>query len=441
MERYEQNLKLLDSVEEKLKKMNPYDYIGEVQKIIGLTIESKGPDAALGELCKIIVGEKKSLAEVVGFKEEFSILMPLEDVTGLKKGCEVIKTGRTVSIPVGEEIKGRVIDALGRPIDGKRLSLKEYRPIVSEAPNPLIRNRILEPLPMGVRSIDGFLTIGKGQRIGIFAGSGVGKSTLLGMIARNTTADINVIGLIGERGREVREFLEKDLGEAGLRRSVVVVSTSDQPALLRIKALLTATTFAEYFRDKGYNVMLMVDSLTRWAMAQREVGLAIGEPPTTRGYPPSVFAQLPKILERAGNSDKGSITGIYTVLVEADDFNEPISDTVRGIVDGHIMLSRRLAESNHFPAIDVLMSISRLMTDIVKPEHMQAARALRDMMATYNDAKDLIDVGAYKKGTNPKIDKSIQLIDEINAFLRQGIREKMSFDDTIEYLLSIFKKV
>ncbi len=441
MERYEQNLKLLDSVEEKLKKMNPYDYIGEVQKIIGLTIESKGPDAALGELCKIIVGEKKSLAEVVGFKEEFSILMPLEDVTGLKKGCEVIKTGRTVSIPVGEEIKGRVIDALGRPIDGKRLSLKEYRPIVSEAPNPLIRNRILEPLPMGVRSIDGFLTIGKGQRIGIFAGSGVGKSTLLGMIARNTTADINVIGLIGERGREVREFLEKDLGEAGLRRSVVVVSTSDQPALLRIKALLTATTFAEYFRDKGYNVMLMVDSLTRWAMAQREVGLAIGEPPTTRGYPPSVFAQLPKILERAGNSDKGSITGIYTVLVEADDFNEPISDSVRGIVDGHIMLSRRLAESNHFPAIDVLMSISRLMTDIVKPEHMQAARALRDMMATYNDAKDLIDVGAYKKGTNPKIDKSIQLIDEINAFLRQGIREKMSFDDTVEYLLSIFKKV
>ncbi len=441
MERYEQNLKLLDSVEEKLRKMNPYDYIGEVQKIIGLTIESKGPDAALGELCKIIVGEKKSLAEVVGFKEGFSILMPLEDVTGLKKGCEVIKTGRTVSIPVGEEIKGRVLDALGRPIDGKRLSLKEYRPIVSEAPNPLIRNRILEPLSMGVRSIDGFLTIGKGQRIGIFAGSGVGKSTLLGMIARNTTADINVIGLIGERGREVREFLEKDLGEAGLRRSVVVVSTSDQPALLRIKALLTATTFAEYFRDMGYNVMLMVDSLTRWAMAQREVGLAIGEPPTTRGYPPSVFAQLPKILERAGNSDKGSITGIYTVLVEADDFNEPISDSVRGIVDGHIMLSRRLAESNHFPAIDVLMSISRLMTDIVKPEHMQAARALRDMMATYNDAKDLIDVGAYKKGTNPKIDKSIQLIDEINAFLRQGIREKMSFDDTVEYLLSIFKKM
>ncbi len=367
--------------------------------------------------------------------------MPLEDVTGLKKGCEVLKTGRTVSIPVGEELKGRVVDALGRPIDGKRLVLKEYRQIVNEAPNPLIRKRILEPLPVGVRAIDGFLTLGKGQRIGIFAGSGVGKSTLLGMIARNTTADINVIALIGERGREVREFIEKDLGDEGIKRSVVVVSTSDQPALLRIKALLTATTIAEYFRDKGYAVMLMVDSITRWAMAQREVGLAIGEPPTTRGYPPSVFAQLPKILERAGNSDKGSITGIYTVLVEADDFNEPISDTVRGIVDGHIILSRKLAESNHFPAIDVLMSVSRLMIDVIKPEHLQSARAIRDIIATYNDAKDLIDVGAYKKGANPKIDKSIELIDEINKFLRQGIKEKMSFQDTVDYLISIAKKI
>ncbi len=433
--------KLMELFEEKVKEINPYEYIGEVQKIIGLTIESKGPDAAYGELCKIIVGNKKALAEVVGFKEDMTVLMPLEDITGLKKGCEVIKTNKTVSIPVGEELRGRVVDALGRPIDGKRLVLREYRPIINEAPNPLIRKRILEPLPVGVRAIDGFITLGKGQRIGIFAGSGVGKSTLLGMIARNTMADINVIALIGERGREVREFIEKDLGEEGLKRSVVVVSTSDQPALLRIKALLTATTIAEYFRDKGYAVMLMVDSLTRWAMAQREVGLAIGEPPTTRGYPPSVFAQLPKILERAGNSDKGSITGIYTVLVEADDFNEPISDTVRGIVDGHIILSRRLAESNHYPAIDVLMSVSRLMTDIVKPEHLHAARMLRDIMATYNDAKDLIDVGAYKKGTNPKIDKAIELIDEVNKFLRQGIREKMTFDDTVEYLLSIARKV
>jgi len=433
--------KLMELFEEKVKEINPYEYIGEVQKIIGLTIESKGPDAAYGELCKIIVGNKKALAEVVGFKEDMTVLMPLEDITGLKKGCEVIKTNKTVSIPVGEGLRGRIVDALGRPIDGKRLVLREYRPIINEAPNPLIRKRILEPLPVGVRAIDGFITLGKGQRIGIFAGSGVGKSTLLGMIARNTMADINVIALIGERGREVREFIEKDLGEEGLKRSVVVVSTSDQPALLRIKALLTATTIAEYFRDKGYAVMLMVDSLTRWAMAQREVGLAIGEPPTTRGYPPSVFAQLPKILERAGNSDKVSITGIYTVLVEADDFNEPISDTVRGIVDGHIILSRRLAEANHYPAIDVLMSVSRLMTDVVKPEHLHAARLLRDIMATYNDAKDLIDVGAYKKGTNPKIDKAIELIDEINKFLRQGIREKMTFDDTVEYLLSIAKKV
>ncbi|MGC8902758.1 MAG: flagellar protein export ATPase FliI [Fervidobacterium sp.] len=441
MTKIHEYLKTLEIIEDKIKKINPYDYTGEVQKIIGLTIESKGPDAALGELCKILVGSKKVLAEVVGFRDEFTILMPLEDITGLKKGCEVLKTGRTVSVPVGEELKSRVIDALGRPIDGKRLILKESRQIVNNAPNPLIRRRILEPLPVGVRAIDGFLTLGKGQRIGIFAGSGVGKSTLLGMIARNTTADINVIALIGERGREVREFIEKDLGEEGLKRSIVVVSTSDQPALLRIKALLTATTIAEYFRDKGYAVMLMVDSLTRWAMAQREVGLAIGEPPTTRGYPPSVFAQLPKILERAGNSDKGSITGIYTVLVEADDFNEPISDTVRGIVDGHIILSRKLAESNHFPAIDVLMSISRLMVDIAKPEHLQAARMIRDILATYNDAKDLIDVGAYKKGANPKIDKSIELIDEINKFLRQGIKEKMSYQDTIDYLISIAKKI
>lgn len=437
----DESIKVLEIIENKVKKLNPYEYSGEVQKIIGLTIESRGPDAALGELCKILVGNRKALAEVVGFKEDFTVLMPLEDMTGLKKGCEVIRTGRTVSVPVGEELKGRVIDALGRPIDGKRLILKEYRQIINEAPNPLIRKRILEPLPVGVRSIDGFLTLGKGQRIGIFAGSGVGKSTLLGMIARNTTADINVIALIGERGREVREFLEKDLGEEGIKRSVVVVSTSDQPALLRIKALLTATTIAEYFRDKGYAVMLMVDSLTRWAMAQREVGLAIGEPPTTRGYPPSVFAQLPKILERAGNSDKGSITGIYTVLVESDDFNEPISDTVRGIVDGHIILSRKLAEFNHFPAVDVLMSISRLMPDITKPEHLQASRLLRDIMATYNDVKDLIDVGAYKKGANPKIDKSIELIDDINKFLRQGVKERMSFQDTIDYLMSIAKRV
>ncbi len=425
---------------EQTSKLDPYEFIGEVQKVIGLTIESRGPDASLGEMCKILVGSKKTLAEVVGFKEDNILLMPLEDITGLRKGCEVIKTGRSVSIPVGEELKGRVIDALGRPMDGKPLNLKNYRGIVNDAPNPLKRKRISTPLPVGVRAIDGFISLGKGQRIGIFAGSGVGKSTLMGMIARNTTAQINVIALIGERGREVREFIEKDLREEGLARSVVVVSTSDQPALLRIKALLSATTIAEYFRDQGYDVLLMVDSLTRWAIAQREVGLAIGEPPTTRGYTPSVFANLPKILERAGNSDKGSITGIYTVLVEADDFNEPISDTVRGIVDGHIILSRKLAESNHYPAIDVLMSISRLMNDIATPEHLQSARKLRDLLATYYDAKDLLDVGAYKRGSNPKIDKAIDMINEINRFLRQGVNEKMSFETTVEYLIELANK-
>ncbi|ABR31118.1 ATP synthase [Thermosipho melanesiensis] len=431
----------LELLKKRLSEYNPYQKIGAVSKIVGLTIESKGPDAFLGELCKIITEYKKSYAEVVGFNENGVILMPLEDISGLKKGCQVIKTNQYVSIPVSEELLGRVVDALGRPLDGKKILSKEKIPIVREAPNPLIRKRITTPISVGIRAIDGFLTLGYGQRIGIFAGSGVGKSTLLGMIARNTSADINVISLIGERGREVREFIEKDLKKEGLKRSIVVVSTSDQPALLRVKALLTATSIAEYFRDKGYNVLLMVDSLTRWAMAQREVGLATGEPPTTRGYPPSVFAGLPKILERAGNSDKGSITGIYTVLVEADDFNEPISDTVRGIVDGHIILSRKLAESAHYPAIDVLMSVSRLMNDIVTKEHKISAMKLKDLIATYYDAKDLIDVGAYKKGTNPKIDKSIELIDEINKFLKQSIDESMSFDDTVQYLISIAKKI
>ncbi|WP_126992322.1 flagellar protein export ATPase FliI [Thermosipho globiformans] len=431
----------LDLLKKRFENFNPYQKIGSVSKIVGLTIESKGPDAFLGELCKIITDYKKTLAEVVGFNDNGIILMPLEDISGLKKGCQVLKTGEYVSVPVSEELLGKVIDSLGRPLDGTKIYTKEKVPIVREAPNPLVRKRITTPISVGVRAIDGFLTLGYGQRIGIFAGSGVGKSTLLGMIARNTSADINVISLIGERGREVREFIEKDLKKEGLKRSVVVVSTSDQPALLRVKALLTATSIAEYFRDKGYNVLLMVDSLTRWAMAQREVGLATGEPPTTRGYPPSVFAGLPKILERAGNSDKGSITGIYTVLVESDDFNEPISDTVRGIVDGHIILSRKLAESAHYPAIDILMSVSRLMNDITRKEHKIAALKIKDLLATYYDAKDLIDVGAYKKGTNPKIDKAIELIDEINKFLRQSVDEKMSFEDTVDYLISIANKI
>ena len=433
---------IFEALLKRLEEENFDKFNGKVSKVVGLTIESKGPDASLGELCKIYTKDgKRILAEVVGFKDEDVVLMPLEDATGLRPGCEVVSTGRIVDVGVGEALKGRVLDGLGRPIDGKPFIPEKRYPIVNESPHPLKRKRIKEPLPVGIRAIDGFITLGKGQRIGIFAGSGVGKSVLMGMIARNTYADINVIALIGERGREVREFIERDLGEEGLKRSVVVVSTSDQPALVRVKSLLTATAIAEYFRDQGYDVMLMVDSLTRWAMAQREVGLSIGEPPTTRGYPPSVFAGLPKILERAGNSDVGSITAIYTVLVEADDFNEPISDTVRSIVDGHVMLSRALAEANHYPAIDVLASISRLMTEVVSEDHYRAAAKLKDLMATYRSSKDLIDVGAYKKGSNPKIDMAIDMMDEINSFLRQGMYEKADYESTVERLINMASSV
>ncbi len=415
---------------------------GSVKKIIGLTIESAGPEVFLGECCKIkAIDGKTIMSEVVGFRDNHIILMPLEEYSGISLGCEVHGTESTLSIGVDETVLGRVLDGLGRPIDGKGLLLNNHISLNNKPPNPMMRNRIKEVLPVGIRAIDGFTTLGKGQRIGIFAGSGVGKSTLLGMIARNTKADINVIGLIGERGREVKEFIERDLGPEGLKRSVVLVSTSDQPALMRVKALLSATSVAEFFRDKGYNVMLMVDSLTRWAMAQRDVGLAVGEPPTTRGYPPSVFAGLPGVLERAGNSDKGSITGIYTVLVEGDDFNEPISDTVRGVVDGHIILSRNLAESNHYPAIDVLPSISRLMLEIVDPEQMNASRELKDLLAVYNDAKDLIDIGAYKKGSDKKIDKAIELIDDINAFLKQEVFEKVDFDTMVNRMKALSKRV
>jgi len=419
--------------EEELDRIN-----GKVIKIVGLTVESEGPDAFLGEMCKIYLGNgERALAEVVGFREGHVLLMPYEDISGLKQGCKVVRTERNVDVGLSNDMLGRILDGLGRPIDGKPFVPSQRYPLVNDPPHPLKRKRITEPLSVGVRAIDGFITIGKGQRMGIFAGSGVGKSILLGMIARNTSADINVIALIGERGREVREFIERDLGEDGLKRSVLVVSTSDQPALLRVKSLYTATSIAEFFRDQGYDVLLMVDSLTRWAMAQREIGLAIGEPPTTRGYPPSVFANLPKILERAGNSDKGSITAIYTVLVEGDDLMEPITDTVRSIVDGHIILSRELAEANHYPAVDVLASVSRLMIEVVSDEHYESAGKLRDLLATYQDAKDLIDIGAYKMGTNPKIDKAIEMIDKINDFLRQGMYEKASFEETVEKLVEL----
>jgi len=409
---------------------------GKVSRVVGLTVESIGPDAFLGEICRMNLNSKQPLCEVVGFKDGRVLLMPLEDLSGAKHGTVIYKTGKRLDVAVSDEMMGRVVDGLGRPIDGKPLMAKQRYPLINTAPHPLKRSRIVEPLPVGVRAIDGFITIGKGQRIGIFAGSGVGKSTLLGMIARNTVADVNVIALIGERGREVREFIEKDLA-SGIEKSVVVVSTSDQPALMRAKALYTATSIAEYFRDRGFDVLLMVDSLTRWAMAQREIGLAIGEPPTARGYPPSVFAGIPGILERAGNSDKGSITAIYTVLVEADDFNEPISDTVRSVVDGHIMLSRRLAELNHYPAIDVLASVSRLMIDIVNKDHLEANKKLRSLMAVYYESKDLIDVGAYKPGSNLQIDKAIKMIEPINDFLKQGIEEKPAYDQTVNELLKL----
>lgn len=429
---------LLRELKKRLTEEDFNRFNGRVTRVVGLTVESHGPDAFLGEMCKIsLQNGKNALAEVVGFKEGNVVLMPYEDVSGLKMGCEVIRTNRVLEIGVGRNMIGRIFDGLGRPLDGRSFVPEARYPLTNSPPHPLKRKRIKDPLSVGVRAIDGFITIGKGQRIGIFAGSGVGKSTLLGMIARNTTADVCVLALIGERGREVREFIERDLGEEGLKRSILVVSTSDQPALARVKSLLTATSIAEYYRDLGYDVLLMVDSLTRWAMAQREVGLAIGEPPTTRGYPPSVFAGLPKILERAGNSDKGSITAVYTVLVEADDFNEPISDTVRSIVDGHIVLSRRLAESNHYPAIDVLASVSRLMNDVVSEEHKEAANRLRSLLASYESAKDLIEIGAYKKGTNPLVDKAIEMQEDINAFLRQGIFEKSSFEETVQRLLEL----
>ena len=430
------------NINRRINALNIFSLEGVVDRITGVVIESKGPDVSLGDLCSITLRDgKEALCEVVGFIENKVLLMPFEDVHGLYVGAKVKNLNRKVSIGITQNLLGRVLDGIGRPIDRKPLYTEKYRSIYSPPPNPLIRNKIEEPLSVGVKAIDGLITLGKGQRIGIFAGSGVGKSTLLGMIARNTSADINVISLIGERGREVREFIERDLGEEGLKRSVVVVSTSDQPALMRTKALLSATTIAEFFRDLGYNVMLMVDSLTRWAMAQREIGLSIGEPPATRGYTPSVFAELPKILERAGNSDKGSITAIYTVLVEGDDFNEPISDTVRGIVDGHIILSRKLAESSHYPAIDVLASISRLMSSVVTSEHLEAAYTVRDIMATYNDAKDLIEVGAYKEGTNKKIDIAKKEIDNINAFLKQGTFERPSFEEIVNQLINLAKKL
>lgn len=418
-----------------------YKKMGRVSKVIGLTVESIGPDAKLNDVCKILLRDKPGQhinAEVVGFKDNRIVLMPFENVDGIGPGCIVENTNEALNVNVGEGLLGKTVDGLGVPTDGSELQSFERYPVEQTAPDPMDRVIINEILPLGVKAVDGLLTIGKGQRIGIFAGSGVGKSTLLGMFARNTKADINVIALIGERGREVREFIERDLGEEGMKRSVVVVATSDKPALIRNKAAKTATAIAEYFRDQGKDVLLMMDSLTRFSMAQREIGLASGEPPVTRGYPPSMYSEMPKLLERAGNSDKGSITGLYTVLVDGDDFNEPITDTARSILDGHIMLSRKLAHKNHYPAIDVLQSISRCMSQIADKHQKELAGRLKNVMATYTEAEDLINIGAYKSGSNKNIDYAISKIDKVNEFLLQATDEKITFEDEIRRLEEVF---
>lgn len=413
---------------------------GQVVQIIGLVIEAQGPAVNLGELCYIQKRDSEDViaSEVVGFRENRVLLMPIGEMQGIGPGCVVRAANRMLSVGVGPCLLGRVLDGLGQPIDELGpLEPDNYYPLHNSPPPPLRRKRIHEPLSVGVRAIDALITLGKGQRVGIMAGSGVGKSTLLGMIARNTEADINVIALVGERGREVKEFIERDLGEEGLKRSVIVVATSDQPALLRVKGAMTATAIAEYFRDQGKNVMLMMDSVTRFAMGQREVGLTIGEPPATRGYTPSVFAMLPKLLERSGTDERGSITGIYTVLVDGDDMNEPIADSVRSILDGHIVLSRQIAAKNHYPAIDVLVSVSRVMSEIVDQEHQQAARRLRSLLATYREAEDLINIGAYAVGSNPDIDAAINSNQGIRQFLQQGVYEKSTLTQTVEELKSL----
>ncbi len=426
-----------------LSKSDFIRYYGKVSKVVGLTIESDGPEVDIGELCKLYASKGRNIiqSEVVGFKDNKVLLMPLGEMTGVGPGNLVVSSDSVLKVGVGDNLTGRVLDGLGYPIDGKEpFKPTQYYPINSKPPHPLNRNRITNPLVLGIKAIDGLLTVGKGQRIGIFAGSGVGKSTLMGMIARNTKADVNVIALIGERGREVREFLEKDLQEEGLSRSVVIVATSDQPALVRLKGALVATAVAEYFRDQGKDVLLLMDSLTRFAMAQREVGLAIGEPPVSRGYTPSVFGVMPKLLERAGNSEKGSITGLYTVLVDGDDMTEPVTDTARGILDGHIVLSRSLANRNQYPAIDVLASVSRVMSDIISKEHKKAAAELKRALAIYRDAEDLINIGAYVKGSNDKIDYAISLIDKILSFIQQSTEDRFTFEEVMDLLSNVFEK-
>jgi flagellum-specific ATP synthase len=436
-------VKAVFNVDRRLAELNDADLIrtnGKVSQVIGTVVESNGPPMAIGETAAITYRRtaKPVLAEAVGFRDAKVLLMPLGELGGIAAGSDVVALGKPLRIGLADALLGRVLDGLGRPIDGLGPIVDAKRAEVSGTPpSALHRCRVTQPLGVGVRAIDGLLTVGKGQRAGIFAGSGVGKSTVLGMIARNTDADVNVIALVGERGKEVRDFLERDLGEAGLRRSVVVVATSDQPALVRIKAAFVATRIAEYFRDAGLDVMLMMDSVTRFAMAQREVGLAIGEPTTTRGYTPSVFALLPKLLERAGTSEHGTITALYTVLVDGDDMNEPVADAVRSILDGHIVLSRKLAAANHYPAVDILGSVSRVMPDVVSAPHLAAASTVRDILATYREAEDLVNIGAYVAGSNPRVDHALARIDAVRAFLRQGIYERATFDDAQSAVMGV----
>lgn len=413
---------------------------GKVNKVIGMVVEATVPDAGVGSVCEITSDSGRTIsAEVVGFREKTGLLMPLGEIGGVRMGAHVRTRKALASVPVSTELLGRVLDGLGRPLDGKPLPLAVREvPLYASPPNPMTRRTIREPLWLGIRAIDCLLTAGRGQRVGIMSGSGVGKSVLLGMMARNATSDINVIALIGERGREVREFIEKDLGPAGLARSVVICATSDTPPLVRIRGAWLATSIAEFFRDQGKNVLLMMDSVTRFAMAQREIGLAVGEPPTTRGYTPSVFGLLPRLLERAGTCEgPGSITGLYTVLVEQDDLNDPIGDSVRSIIDGHVVLSRDLAARNHFPAIDVMSSASRVMTDVAKPEHRTAAGTIKELLAAYRKAEDLINIGAYQKGANPTIDRAVTQIAAIEKLLRQGMNEKASPEESLRALQSI----
>jgi flagellum-specific ATP synthase len=426
-----------------LPQAEPIRIYGKVTEVIGLLIESTGPAASVGDVCLIErMGETVGRAEVVGFRKNRTLLMPLGPIEGIHPGLMVVGTKNPLMVGVGPKLVGRVLDGLGNPMDEKGpLAVDSYRPTYSRVPNPLSRKRIREPFETGIRAVDAMATIGKGQRMGIFAGSGVGKSILLGMMAQNCKSDINVIALVGERGREVREFIERDLGVEGLKRSVVVVATSDQPALIRLKGAFIAAAIAEYFRDAGKDVLFMVDSVTRLAAAQREIGLAIGEPPATKGYTPSVFAMLPRFLERAGTSDTGTITGLFTVLVDGDDMDEPISDATRSILDGHIALSRLLAHQNHYPAIDVLESISRCMPEVVTPDHLGLCGRIKDLMSAYRENEDLIQIGAYATGTNDRVDRSIKAHAALDPFLKQGRAEKSDFSETLKRLTDIDTQV